>query len=394
MRITNDCLNNGKYIILSYDHSNKGFSDELAIYDDAGLCYWYDKAMDAGSDGYDEQFYKALDHENCVGIVFFLTERFFLSEPCIAELRYFTEKHVQEKTGKLHLLVVSHDFKLDIDDMFDKVDLFAEENIDDFPVLKKLRNRELRKELDDRIDNVWKLAKEGKVIYGILGNKNDYVKKAWFLKKGLLNESDISEIVNVSSVKQQLKIRTYGLFPQSEERSELIDLDPDKVPRQLDNKDAFYAPVEWFVLSEDEDSTSLMSRKLLFAIDYLDLRYPLQENSKTVSEAIRDKVKKLLLGFEDGDIDTDITEVRFVTRDELENLILLCKNPEQKKELLTPETTFFSKATDSENAPAYWLAGDMEDARRVDACMEGFSDLKPGIETFYVRIVIVVKKES
>jgi hypothetical protein len=57
------------------------------------------------------------------------------------------------------------------------------------------------------------------------------------------------------------------------------------------------------------------------------------------------------------------------------------------------EPTYFAHSTTNKNVPKYWLAGDIEDARRADYCFMGISNQNLGADSYYIRIVIEVDKK-
>jgi len=186
----------------------------------------------------------------------------------------------------------------------------------------------------------------------------------------------------------------FGYFPQKEtiKRSGASDIEKTSVEHNTDKEPAFYWPIEWIVIKNPEKSQTLLSKELLFAVDYLGLRYPYKQTEKKIGEHIKEYFLKY---FRQGEDKGEIKSIRFLLENELSVLIKKYQRDVNKlREILLPEATYFAQASKRKNVPAFWLAGDMDDARRVDAATKSLSDQKIGVELYYVRIVIEVDNPS
>ncbi len=192
---------------------------------------------------------------------------------------------------------------------------------------------------------------------------------------------------------ERVNNETFGYFPQLDDwEAGASGIELEYKEREADKKIAYYAPLEWFVLMDTEKSQTLLSKKLLFAVDYLSLKYPISQTDKTIMEQIKDKFDKY---YKPGDYKRKVKTVRFLMESELKALLRHSqKDIKIRREILLPEPTYFAQISNRMNIPAFWLAGDMNDARRVDAATESLSEQKAGVELYYVRIVVEVDKTS
>jgi len=370
-----------KYAVISYSKKNKDdVENELRLYDDEKIHYWYDKEMVAAKN-YEKEFIKALDLENCKGAIFFISEEFFLSQPCINELEYFIENYGAENPNKFCVFVLPKNFSRNANEIFDRVLKHVEDNA----LLEKMENREKSRFIDRNVSIFSDFCRNNKIINGILNKGDDYIKRS--CRKGHL--FDAAGIISEYAMKG-IVFKQYGYFPQSRTRGK-EEIDIKQVPvdteqRYLDKRAAYYAPVKWIVIEEDDDNITLLSENLLLSIDYLDIKYPLNKNEQTVSQYLSGRFREYFKP------DENIDEIRFVSQSELNDLLKRCTDDKEKQDILNPEATFFAQATNNENVPIFWLAGDTEDASRVDSGISGLSELKPGTETYYIRVVINVAK--
>ena len=188
----------------------------------------------------------------------------------------------------------------------------------------------------------------------------------------------------------------FGYFPQTQNRIGTSDIEKRGVRRDLDKQTAYYSEVEWLVISDSDSSATLLSKDLLFSVDYLNFKYPLKPCDKNMSERIKELFFKHIVY--DENEKWKITNARFLSESELNILLARSqKDPKKKIEnkckILLPKATFFSQVSSRTNVSAFWLAGDMENARRVDTWKEGFSDIETGVETYYVRLVVDITKQ-
>jgi len=387
MLINSNQLNSFDYVILSYDRQNKGFEKELMLYNDEGLCYWCDKSMVSGSEAYNKQFFKALDHINCVGIIFFISERFFLSEECIEELNYYVENHLNKNKDKKHLFVVPQGFNFHNKKfVYAAISDYADQNFEQHEDLKNKSPQDRIEEINKRINSVWSLTEQGKAIYGLLGKTNEYLYKTPWLEKAIrVDEPPLD----------------FGFFPQNNALcNECKGLRRCKfcckannmktIRRALDNTNSYYAPVKWIVVSKDDNSYTLLSEKLLFSVEYLDVKYHYPTNENHVKEIINNLFNE---NFKLPNNEIINFEVRFLHEFELKNLILRQTYKDDKHKLYYPEVTFFSQSSMIKNIQKYWLAGDIENAQRVDIGLEGLSKKELGTGAYYIRVVINVSRE-
>jgi len=388
MRITNEELDKSKYVVLSYDHKNEDFKNELVIYDEEGICYWYDESILSG-DTYDDAFDNALGNDNCKGVIFFISERFLLSQPCINEMKNFKNKYGLDNPSKFYIVVAPKGFMFSIDELYERLVLCAEKDPEN-KWLKDLSKRAKDITLNERIVQFWELCKDGKHMYGILNDKSKSGYIARSCAKG--GRFQIAGVISEFTIKD-IKESAFGVFPQNSDPEASHDMIYKSASRQLDSRSAYYAPVDWLILFEDEKTVTLLSKKILFSIEYLEVKYPIHRCNTTVSEIITGMFMKYF-EMNENESYAKINAVRFLSRDELEALLKYCSNEKNTREILNPETSFFAQHTDNENSPVLWLAGDTENAYRVDSATKGFSKLRPGPETYGARIVIQVEKRE
>jgi len=376
MNIKNEESFSEQYAIISYSHADaEAVKSELKMYDDNSICYWFDEQMTGGK-GYDTQFFDMLDNKNCKGIIYFISDPFLLSDPCANEMKYFKEKYGTENQDKFCLFVIPAGYPYnDADVIYDKIDRYVTER-NDAETRKKLRY------LNGHIDLFLELNRNGKEIFATLGNANSYVKT--YCEEGqLFNNAGI--IFGYKHVNNEI----FGYFPQRQTRKiGASEIEKDSKKRQFDGEPSYYAPVEWFVIKDNEQSQTLLSKELLFSIDYLSLKYPFKQDDRTIEQHIKD------IFFEYFKNDNDkrkIDKIRFLTEAELQAL-LRRNQADMKKDILMPVATHFAQMSSKKDSFAFWLAGDIEDARRVDSGTEGLSDQKAGVELYYARIVAEITK--
>jgi hypothetical protein len=330
-----------------------------------------------GGENYEDKFFNAMDRKNCKGIIFFISESFLLSKACAEEMRYFIDNHKEKNTDKFCLIVLPKDFP---SSDAGKIEMRVREYVE--------RNGEMADRASNLAENIelfLKLNEGGKLIHATLGDE-DYIRR-------YCEEGQVFDRSAISFGRTETTECTFGYFPQKQgKNAQTSGKEANFEPRPLDEKRAYYAKVNWLVVSDNGREATLLSRDLLFYVNYLDLKYPLKSNDTNVSEIIKKMFTDL---FKKGDDEKqEIVNVRFLTEKELEILMVRArKGIEDKRKVLLPKTTFFSQVPNSTYAYAFWLAGDMEDARRVDLWKKGLSDLEAGIGTFHVRIVVDVKMQ-
>ena len=370
------------YAIISYSRRDtEAVKHELETYDANNICYWFDKSM-MGGESYESQFFEKLENPNCKGIIFFMSEEFLLSQPCGREMEHFLNKYGVNNEKKFCLFIMPKNFPASGDDqIYGKVmDYHNKTYPNDYSKTKKLPHH---------IDLLLKLNENGKAIYVTLGNGNNYIET--YCEEGqLFREAAI--IFGHTHTNEY----TFGYFPQNQKKvagaSGVNALD---AKRALDKQPAYYSKINWLIISDNDKSATLLSRDLLFAVNYLDLKYPLKPGSPKVSEVIKEI---FIANFRDDDEKKwKIKNVRFLSDKELDILLARAqKDPrkivENKSKVLLPKETFFSQAQNRSNIGAFWLAGDMDNARRVDLWKESPSDMELGAETYHVRVVVDVDK--
>jgi len=364
-----------QYAIISYSHEDdKVVNSELEIYDKNSICYWFDINMKDGM-AYDTQFFKILDNENCKGIIFFISDEFLLSENCAREMNHFHEKYGVENPDKFCLFVLPEGYPYkDTGAILAKIMQYVK---NDPAKIEKLLD------IKEHVRLFLELNRNGFEKYVTLGNTDNYINNNCEKGKLFYDAGIIYGHKQVGNV-------FFGYFPQKEtKRLNITDIEMTDVQRNADKKLACYAPVEWIVIRDPDNSQTLLSKELLFAIDYLSLKHPYNKTDKTIEEQIKEHfLKYFRQGVDKGNIKT----VRFLLNEELQILILhFQKDINKLREILLPEPTYFAQISNRKNVPAFWLAGDMNDARRVDAATESLSDQKAGVELYYVRIVVEVE---
>lgn len=380
MNITNDESSLEQYAIISYSHADSDIvKSELKEFDNHSVCYWYDERMTGGED-YEKRFRKMLDKDNCKGIVFFISDTFLLSDPCAKEMEYYKNKYgIEENPDKFRLFILPKGYPYKGEkEIGEKVRQYVKGKGDE-KTLEQLMN------LKEHIGLFLELNINGRLNYARIGNNNNYIDD-YCEDGGLFHKYGIIFGHNrVSNVQ-------FGSFPQKQKEEE-----DDRVkPREFDKKQAYYAPIEWLVIKDNEQTQTLLSKDLLFAVDYLGLKHPFEggnkkETNKTLEEQIKDNFMEY---FEPKNDKERIKKVRFLSEKELQILLMKSQEDlERKREILLPEATFFAQTSNRKDIPAFWLAGDINDARRVDAATESLSEQKAGTELYYVRVVVDIEKK-
>ncbi|MDR2866834.1 MAG: hypothetical protein LBV13_05495 [Methanomassiliicoccaceae archaeon] len=378
MNVKDKDIASENYVIISYSHENTdAVLRELESYDKNNLCYWFDTSM-TGGENYEKKFFDALDEKNCKGIIFFISESFLLSGPCGGEMRHFLENHKKKGTDKFCLFVMPPGFpSSNAKEIKAKVTEYLKNRPDQ--IEKALWN------LTDNIDLLLELNDGGKMIYAVLGDEK-YI-------KNYCGEGQVFSKSAITFGRTETTECTFGYFPQNQNRrTGASGIEAEGARRPLDGQTAYYSKVNWLVISDNKAEATLLSRDLLFSVGYLDLKYPLRPGdagvSKTINKIFMDHFRK------GNDEKWNIKNVRFLSESELERLIARAqKGPEEKRKILLPKATFFSQVPNSMNVYAFWLAGDMENARRVDLWKKRLSEMEAGVETFHVRVVIDVEKQ-
>jgi len=367
-----------QYAIISYSHEDaEVVNSELMTFDNNSICYWFDKSMTGGK-AYDTQFFEILDNKNCKGIIFFVSDAFLLSEPCAGEMKHFKDIYGIENPDKFCLFVLPEGYPYeDAGAILAKITQYVKND----PVkIEKLLD------VKDHVRLFLELNRNGKEIFAMLGNTKNYI--GTYCEEGQLfyNAGIIFGHKQVSNI-------FLGYFPQKpkeSKRSSALDIEKTGAERNADNELALYAPLEWLVIRDAEKSQTLLSKELLFSVDYLSLKYPNKKTDKEIGEQIKEYFLKYFR--HDGDIG-EIKTVRFLLENELSVLLVKSqRNLNKLREILLPEATYFAQISNRKDTPAFWLAGDMNDAKRVDAATESLSEEKAGVELYYVRIVIEVEK--
>ena len=392
MIIANNNFDDGKYAVISYSRGAvDALESELRLYNAEGIRYWYDASMERGKH-YEIQFKDALNHSNCTGVIFFITDSFFFSAPCFRELQYFENEYGTNCPSKFFLYVIPKGFELKEGkekELLKRLKKYAEDNssLPSLKIYNEMDEDEKIMTLVNRVNNFYRITQSGKILHGKMHRGDDYVKAE--CAKGKL--FDMAGITTDKAIKEKEEC-IYGYFPQNKERGEYTYIQHKEVERPFDKALAYYAPIEWLILSETAEKKALLSKKLLFTVEYLELLYPTQHQKKPFSDVLKHAFVSLFRPSENNDFG-EVEEVRFISQDELGSLLKYYTDEPQKKEILSPEHTFYSQVSISENAPSYWLAGDVNDARRIDVATEGLTVSKPGVETYFVRSVITVTKK-
>ena len=86
-----DVRDDDKYVFISYSHVDFEivFEDLNSLFD-AGLNYWYDHDLAAGKE-WDTEVESVVRDDNCLGIIFFMTENLFLSKAVQKEINIYRE---------------------------------------------------------------------------------------------------------------------------------------------------------------------------------------------------------------------------------------------------------------------------------------------------------------
>ena len=371
MNIKNEESSVAHYAIISYSHADAdAVKSELDIFEENGVCYWYDNRMTGGM-CYDTKFNEMLDKDNCKGIVFFVSDSFLLSDNCVKEMSYFKDKYGVDNPKKFCLVILPKGYPYkNADAIRKKVDQYVLEK-NDAKISKQLEH------LDDHIKLFLELNKDGKLINAFMNNADGHGID-WCCEEGQLFYN--AEVIS------QLSSEKFGSFPQ-EQTTETDEsyIKENCAMRETDKKPADYAPVDWFVIKNN----ILLSKKLLFAVDYLGLKYPFKKNDKTLEEQIRDRFFKHFR----SEYDKTKIKVRFLFEKELNALLRrTIGDPEKRREVLLPKPTFFAQISNRKEEYAFWLAGDINDAQWVDAATGCLSEQKAGVEPHYVRVVIEIEK--
>jgi len=383
MKILKSNLESEIHAIISYSHADTdAIKKEFEAFDQEGVCYWFDEEMEYGG-SYVAQFRSVLDLETCKGCIFFISPRFLLSKPCAEEMEYFLQKYGVNNPKKFCLLVASPQFPLKgPEEIYEYVRPMADlENASHFKGLSLMQKDRM---LGKHIDLFWELAQHGKALIGQLGG--DYLKRS-------CKDGQLFSTAGIMLGRKEVAEITFGYFPQNSSRSIRNDchaIEENSERRTLDGEHCYFAPVEWLVIADNAHTSILLSKKLLFPVDYLGLKYPLQPTDKTIGKIIKDKFDEYFK--QDKNDKRKIKKVGFLPEEELKLLLRRAKNDAERMEILMPKVTHFAQLSNNKDARAFWLAGDIEDARRVNVSMGRLSENPVGVEMYYVRVVIEVEK--
>jgi hypothetical protein len=370
----------GQYAIISYSHKNDEIVEsELEMFKKNGIRFWYDEEMKAGTEGWNIQFQKMLDNPNCKGIIFFVSDDFLLSDSIADdEMKYFKEHYRtnnSQNSDKFCLFVLPEGYPhSDYDAIYKRVYKYIDGKYDEEEKIKMLRH------LNSHIELFLALNEHGTVLHATLGNGDNYISK--YCKKG----KTFYDAGIISGY--EYSIFPFGEFPQIKAKKN----DPQIEFRDADKKPVSYKSVEWLLF----DNNKLLSKELLFVVDYLSLKYPFDKNNlnnEAVAEQIKNKFEEYFRPKSDDKIKYNKDKIRFLKEDELKSLLMGAKGDQKKRrEILMPEPTYFAQISNRKNTHAFWLAGDINDARRVDVATESLSEKMAGVELYYVRIVIEIEK--
>jgi len=79
---------NENFLFISYSHADyKQVYSDLALLYSAGVRFWYDRGLPAGSN-WDDAVKGILNHPCCCGVIFFLSENLFMSASANKEIRF------------------------------------------------------------------------------------------------------------------------------------------------------------------------------------------------------------------------------------------------------------------------------------------------------------------
>lgn len=407
MNINNTESLSERYAVISYSHDDAAaVKAEMERFDARDICYWFDEHM-VGGRSYVDEFRGKLDNENCGGCIFFISESFLLSPNCAAEVEYFLNKYGVNNSGKFCFFVLPEHFAAAAGDtnVVDKLGKFSAA-VEDYA--RKApgsghSDEELSKLVKKHVELFLTASSNGTSLFGVLGDGNGYIEK--YTKEG----QTFYDAAIIYGHKRVSDVR-FGFFPQDENqkygeerfncpKENETDEGDRKEARNLDKKFAYYAPVDWLVVSD----TIFVSKKLLFAVDYLNLKHPITPSKETVAAHIDNEFSKYFRASRSNERpEYTIKRVRFLKENELAALLRRAehdpdnsKRLQRKREILLPEPTYFAQITNRKNSYAFWLAGgDMNDARRVDSGTGRLSDQKAGVELYYVRIVVEVEKTA
>jgi hypothetical protein len=230
----------------------------------------------------------------------------------------------------------------------------------------------------------------GKSIYAVVGNTGNYIETA--CKEGQTFHD--AEIIFGHTRTNEVK---FGYFPQTQNRTGSSEIEKRVVRRTLDKQIAYYSKVNWLIIADNDRSATLLSRDLLFSVDYLEMRHPLRPSGKSLSDRIREMFMEHFVT--DDEEKWELTGVRFLRESELRIMLARSRKDVRNKDaakcrILLPKPTYFSQISDRSNNIAFWLAGDMENARHIDTWKGGgLSETYTGVESYYVRIVIEIVKK-
>ena len=390
MKIENSQLELDEFAIISYSHKDtETVKKDFAEYNKVGISYWYDDEMKVGGD-YIQQFRSVLDLDTCKGVIFFLSPWFFLSGPCSDELEYYKDKYKGEDQDKFALFVAVDGFNAygSKEDLYKAIRPFADkpESSHTAKLTKEQKDALVKK----RVKLFFDTKKTGELISSTDKTEVNYIQNA-------IRDGDLFHSSGIIYGHKKVSVKPLGFFPQKEKRRyRTSSIETQSVNRTLDSKPSYYAPVEWFVISEGEQTATYLSKSLLFAVDYLSLKHPIDGAAKNLSKQIEDMFLK------DFKLDSDevktngkkvkIKKVRFLSKAELSVLLRRYKkDPKQKKDILSPPITYFAQIALRKTPHTLWLAGDVKDAHRVDTGLEGFSEEKIGVELYYIRPVIEIE---
>ncbi len=275
-------ITESKFLFASYSHQNAAVvHNAIDFLLEQGIQVWFDKALHNGDD-WDVVAKEKIDHENCVGVIFFNSPQSYISDPVSKERQFTIDKckKSEESGKKFHIFVL---------------------NIEKTSTLRILR--EVFMMLPDNDAEISKVLKTKQVsiilemfpdtrIYSYLTNENtenvmkslcdDIIKKApeTYNKSNLV----LNKILNNDDTKKVLFI-DFGIYEGEKIRWSLV---------KKDEENFFFLASDIIETNYGDDLENLLNNKLLKEItDEKEKIYPGEylrlltvEESKQLGESV------------------------------------------------------------------------------------------------------------
>lgn len=309
--------NTDKFLFISYAHRDQAFVYEsLCILEERGLNFWYDKELNIG-DEWDERVAKVIRHEDCVGVLFFVSVHSVLSAAVEKEILLTEEiKKDRPEFFTAHISVNGKRINTVVRDTYVSLGDKDEKELE--ALLPQARAMNVLRCFTDKTliimangDNA-ALSAAGTLIESIQKLGLDVLCNTESNFELLRARLGLNETGGVFSAQ-------LGSYPQGQYFGDGLYREgewdaPNKVRLFGRNERMFrFAPVDWLFLSIDGDTAEFVSEKCLDCVPYKDIDAFLSEFSlrcfsgethfevesvRVLTEVDVEKIQELSSGFE------------------------------------------------------------------------------------------------